>query len=109
MEWNWQKNRQAQKAFARTEQIIAVLQSARMWDTYLDGPDGEIPLLTEDQLEALLCLGAEATEDLYTLLEAILPDPDAWWHAQTSKASRAFAERRNAPAVNPPSEQSEAV
>ena len=78
MEWDWQKNRQAQKAFARTEQIIAVLQSARMWDTHIDGPDGELQLLNEDQLESLLQLGAEAAEDLYTLLEAILPDPARW-------------------------------
>jgi hypothetical protein len=75
MEWNWEKNRQAQKAFARTEQIIAVLQSARMWDTCIDGPDGEIPVLTADQQEALLLLGAEAAEDLYAILTALLPDP----------------------------------
>jgi hypothetical protein len=67
-----------QKAFARTEQIIAVLQTSRLWDTHIDGPDGEIPLLTEDQLEALLQLGAEAAMDLYAILEELLPDPLRW-------------------------------
>jgi hypothetical protein len=90
MEWNWEKNRQAQKAFARTEQIIAVLQTSRLWDTHIDGPDGEIPLLTEDQLEALLQLGAEAAMDLYAILEELLPDPLRWPERPSLKHSEAI-------------------